>query len=159
MRIENLSVEQLNALKLQIENRLENIVLPYTFDEIVNEALVKFEEYPIDEDDIKESLLELYRDGYISYPLTDTAHLPASMYELSHTRILIALQNRMEKHPLRKLNAIDLFNKPLAFVNNDMQHHGIIPEVSILDKTLSDLQFWLLRKISKRYIDIFIKED
>lgn len=159
LNINNLSALELSDLQQQIEERLSNAVFPYDYADIINETLSNDElndDGELTDEMIIIDLKSLYAKGYITYPLTENSSLPLSDYDSSFKVILGVIQNKLERHPLQKINDLDLSAIPLAFTDKDMDHHGIIPTGKIIEETLTDMEFYLLKRISKRYIKVFI---
>lgn len=106
----------------------------------------------------KQALLSLYRQKFISYPLTLNNYLP-SWYKSSIPRLLNALRD----YPLFKKELLTLklarLNYKDVIVDSDLKTHGIIPTLKI-PTCLNTCEKVIYQLIVKRTIDCFTpKED
>lgn len=106
----------------------------------------------------KQALLSLYRQRFISYPLTLNNYLP-SWYKSSIPRLLNALRD----YPLFKKELLTLklarLNYKDVIVDSDLKTHGIIPTLKI-PTCLNTCEKVIYQLIVKRTIDCFTpKED
>ncbi|MCS7474896.1 DNA topoisomerase [Myroides odoratimimus] len=106
----------------------------------------------------KQALLSLYRQRFISYPLTLNNYLP-SWYKSSIPRLLNALRD----YPLFKQELLTLklarLNYKDVIIDNDLKTHGIIPTLKI-PTCLNTCEKVIYQMIVRRTIDCFTpKED
>lgn len=100
----------------------------------------------------KKVIQKLYDDGYITYPRTDSRHLPASMIE----RVQIVLKSHLNTHygPLIENIEIDNINNKHKTFNDELVtgHYAIMPTKNILPSDRSEDEKKIYDLIMERFI-------
>jgi DNA topoisomerase IA len=157
------SVNEMECLISQLNKRLSGLVYPYVFQEIVDEALEHFINDRKDEKSIVAALTVLYDKGCISYPNTLDKALPlASFSEVPRSLLSVHRLGLLDDCDFPDfLLKINVHDRPIAYENRDVDHHGIIP-LSPENMSLGQLntvEQWLYVKIAERYVSMFMPNN